>query len=89
MTTADTGLHVGVSLCLPYDPNSLRIISEVMTYALDLLGDRDCLAEDMRETVAETCAIVLERAAAGDAREVQVSIDERSCTVLLHDLGPI
>ena len=88
MSTAETGLHVGVTLCLPYDPTSLRIVGEVMTRALELLGDDGRLADDMRESVAETCAVVLGQVANGDAHEVQVSIDERSCAVLLHDLDP-
>jgi|GEM_PF-4879805 len=89
MHAVETPLHVGVTLCLPYDSANLGVVSEVMAYTLRLLGGEDSVTDDMRQSVADTCAAVLEGAAEGDVHEVEVSIDERSCTVLLHDLGPV
>lgn len=71
----------------PYDATSLGIVDAVVAHTLKRLGDDAERVEDMCRAVSDTCANITSQAG-NDRYEVEVCIDERSCTILLHDLGP-
>lgn len=81
-------MYLGVTIRLPYDATSRGIVGDVVTRTLRQLGDDADSVEGMHQAMSDACANVAHQSSGKDDYEVQVCIDERSCSILLHDLGP-
>lgn len=80
-------MEIDITLCLPRDAETVRIVRDVAVTALVRLGvTRDC-AEDIRLALSEACTNVILHSRADDQYEVRLQVDQRTCQVRVVDAG--
>lgn len=80
-------MNIKLSLALPRDELSIRIVRRILTTAMNVLGvDASCI-DEVAVAVTEACTNVLEHAATGAAYQVSVGIEGDHCVIEVIDTG--
>lgn len=80
-------MEIDVTLCLPRDAETVRIVRDVAVTALRRLGVTTDCTEDIRLALSEACTNVITHSRADDVYEVRLQVDQRFCEVRVVDAG--
>jgi serine/threonine-protein kinase RsbW len=81
-------LELNMTLCLPTDELSVPVVRHICGYALEEVGVRPECRSDISLALTEACTNVLDHVTdAGEAYEVQISIDDERCIIRVKDAG--
>lgn len=80
-------MYLDMALCLPRDAATVGVIRAAVTTTLRQLGVHDDCVEDIRLALSEACTNVIVHAAPHDQYEVQVQLDEQTCTISVINTG--
>jgi serine/threonine-protein kinase RsbW len=80
-------VEISLSLNLPRDEETIPVARHIVRKALAEVGvEHDCTF-DVELALSEACTNVLLHAGPGEAYEVRLQIDERSCELRVVDVG--
>jgi serine/threonine-protein kinase RsbW len=80
-------VEISLSLNLPRDEESIPVARHIVRKALAEVGVQNDCTFDVELALSEACTNVLLHAGPGEAYEVRLRIDERSCELRVVDVG--
>lgn len=80
-------MEIDITLCLPRDAETVRIVRDVAVTALRRLGVTAACTEDIRLALSEACTNVIVHSRADDEYEIGLQVDQRFCQVRVVDAG--
>ena len=80
-------MNLDVAVCLPKEAETVALLRGVVGNALGVFGvTRDCI-EDIQLALSEACTNVIQHAAAEDAYEVRLEVDDQRCAISVKNVG--
>jgi anti-sigma regulatory factor (Ser/Thr protein kinase) len=80
-------VEITLSLSLPRDEESIPVARHLIRQALAEVGVEAGCSYDVELAMSEACTNVLRHAGPGDAYQVRLQIEDRSCALRIVDLG--
>jgi serine/threonine-protein kinase RsbW len=80
-------VEITLSLTLPADEESIPVARHIVRQALAEAGVENDCTFDVELALSEACTNVLFHAGPGEAYEIRLQIDERSCELRVVDVG--
>jgi serine/threonine-protein kinase RsbW len=80
-------MRMAMSLLLPRDELSVVVARHLAAGAMEELGVAQACAEDIQVALTEACTNVILHSGPGDAYEVAVDVDAKSCVIRVIDRG--
>jgi serine/threonine-protein kinase RsbW len=80
-------VEISISLNLPRDKETIPVARHIVRKALAEVGVESDCTFDVELALSEACTNVLLHAGPGEAYEVRLQIDERSCELRVVDVG--
>jgi serine/threonine-protein kinase RsbW len=80
-------VEISLSLNLPRDEETIPVARHIVRRALAEVGVENDCTFDVELALSEACTNVLRHAGLGEAYEVRLQIDERSCELRVVDVG--
>lgn len=80
-------MDISLSLNLPRDEETIPVARHIVRRALAEVGVENDCTFDVELALSEACTNVLRHAGLGEAYEVRLQIDERSCELRVVDVG--
>jgi serine/threonine-protein kinase RsbW len=80
-------VEISISLSLPRDKETIPVARHIVRKALAEVGVENDCTFDVELALSEACTNVLLHAGPGEAYEVRLQIDERSCELRVVDVG--
>jgi anti-sigma regulatory factor (Ser/Thr protein kinase) len=80
-------VEISLSLNLPRDEETIPVARHIVRRALTEVGVENDCTFDVELALSEACTNVLRHAGLGEAYEVRLQIDERSCELRVVDVG--
>lgn len=81
------GYGVSIALCLPRDELSVPVVRRLVGHALEQVGVRAAVLDDLLLALSEACSNVLDHAGPSDAYDVRVQIGPEHCELRIVDVG--
>jgi serine/threonine-protein kinase RsbW len=80
-------VQLDVSICLPREAETIRLVRRVVSHALTTFGVTRACVDDIVLALSEACTNVIDHAAASDQYEVRLQVDERHCAISVVNPG--
>jgi serine/threonine-protein kinase RsbW len=81
-------MNIDFSVRLPTDAHSVPLVRGLLRQALEHLAVPTAVIDEIVLALTEACANVVDHAAAHEAYQVDVAIDDETCRISVLDDGP-
>lgn len=80
-------MNLDVAICLPQEAESVAVVRGIVSDALRRLGVTAESIADVTLALSEACTNVLDHAAAEDEYEVELQLENESCSIRVKNTG--